>query len=337
MAEQAAPQSPRRVPIWGLIGVVAVVQFLLILMFAWPISRTAPADLPLALAGPPQQVAGVEASIEAAKPGAFDLITVSDDAAARDAVTSRQAYGALVLGQSGVTLYTAPAASSAVATALTQAIPAVVAKANPQAQVTVTPLVPNPTDDPTGQGLPISLIPLTITSIAAGAAIGLLARSRSLRITAVLGYAVIGGLASTWALQNLLGVLTGTWTANASVLVLFCAAVAGSTAGLAALLGAAGIALSALLTFFIGFPLSGAMSAWQLVPTPWGQLAQYLPIGAGNTALRGVAFFSGSGTGAALTVLAAWALIGLALAAARQGRPGHSAEIAAPAADRLPV
>lgn len=334
-AHPPSPSHPGR--LWTLIGVVAVVQFLLVLLFAWPAARSTPSDLPIALAGPAQQVSGVAASIEAAQPGAFDLITVSDAAAARAAVTSREAYGALVLEQTGVTLYTAPAASTPVASALTAAIPAAVAEANPQAQVSVTALVPNPADDPTGQGLPISLIPLTITSIAAGAAIGLLARTRITRITAVLGYAVVAAVLSTLALQNLLGVLTGTWLANASVLALLCAAVAAATGGLASLLRAPGIALSATLIFFIGFPLSGAMSAWQLMPTPWGQLAQYLPMGAGNTALRGVAFFSGSGTGGAIAILATWAVIGLALAAVRPSRAAQGVEIGTPPAAPLPA
>lgn len=320
----AASAGRGRARIWGIATAIALLQVLLVMLFAWPASRTAPHELPIALAGPPQQVAGIAASIQAARPGAFDVITVADDAAARDAVTSRDAYGALVLASTGATLYTAPAASTAVANALAQGIPAVVAQANPQAQVTVTPLVPNPAGDPNGQGLPISLIPLAITSIAAGAAIGLRARTRSSRLVGVLLYAVLAGALSTWALQGELGVLTGSAVANAGVMMLLCAAVAAATAGLASLLGVAGVGLAAILVFFLGLPFSGAMSAWQLIPTPWGQWAQYLPIGAGNIAVRSVAFFSGAGAAGALTVLACWALAGLALAALVRPRGRHA-------------
>ena len=52
---------------------------------------------------------------------------------------------------------------------------------------------------------------------------------------------------------------------------------------------------------------------WQLVPTPWGQFAEYLPVGATNTALRAVAFFGGAGAAASLMVLAVWAAVGLSL------------------------
>ena len=131
---------------------------------------------------------------------------------------------------------------------------------------------------------------------------------------ALLGYALIAGALSTWALQGALGVLSGPWLANAAVVSLICLAISAGTAGLASLLGVAGVAVSAALVFFFGFPFSGAMSAWQLVPPPWGALAQFLPVGAANTALRGVAFFDGAGSAGALEVLAAWSVVGLLLA-----------------------
>ncbi len=313
----SALSAPRRLAAPALIVVVvmvALLQLALMLVFAWSASRAAPSNLPMAIAGPPQAVTGVTSGIEANQPGAFDFTVVADDAAAQDAVTSRQSYGAVVLIQSGVTVYTAPAASSTVAQALATAIPAAVTQVNPAAEVVVTPLVPSPPDDPNGQGFPIALIPLAITSIAAGAAIGLLARSRAGRLVALAVYAGTAGVFSAWALQSVLGVLTGSWIANAATMALACAAIAAGTAGLTSLLGRVGVVLSATVIFFLGFPFSGATSAWQLVPTPWGQYAQYLPIGAANTAVRSVAFFGGAGATGALSVLAAWAIVGVLLA-----------------------
>ncbi len=316
----AVESGIRSVRVVALVTAVAVVQVVLVLLFAWASSRQSPRDLPLAVAGPEQAVQALVTGIDKAKPGAFEFITVADDQAAQDAVTNRAAYGALVLGQSATTLYTAPAASTSVATMLAQAVPAAIAQANPQAQVTVTPLVQNPPDDPNGLGLPTSLTPLGITSIAAGAAIGLLVRRRSARVWALLGYAVLAGALSTWALQGVIGALTGTWVANAGVMSLVCLAISAGTAGMVTLLGPAGVALTALVVFFFGFPFSGATTAWQLVPTPWGQIAQYLPVGAANTALRSVAFFDGAGAAGALAVLSTWAILGLLLAGLLRGR-----------------
>lgn len=337
MSTVAKTSRTQRGQVVAVVAGLAVVQVLLVLVFAWSASRQTPHDLPMAVAGPPQPVQSLVAGIDAAAPGAFDLTVVSGEQTAQDAVTSRDAYGALVIGGTGLTLYTAPAASANVAAALAKAVPAAVAKANPQAAVTVTTLVPNPPEDPTGQGLPIALIPLTITSIAAGAAIGLLARSRTARVVALLGGAVLAGALSTWALQGVLGVLTGSWAANTAVMALVCLAISAGTTGMVALFGPAGIALSAVVVFFFGFPFSGSTSAWQMLPTPWGQIAQYLPVGASNTAVRSVAFFAGAGASAALAVLAAWAVVGLSLALILPGRPQATGTHEAIAPDAVTV
>ncbi|MXP21723.1 hypothetical protein GIY30_10225 [Gordonia sp. HNM0687] len=312
------PNPTRRVVI--VVGAIVVAQVVLVLLFAWAASRQQPRDLPLAVAGPQPVVAGIVTGMNRNAPGAFDITVVDGPEAARESVTTREAYGALVVADTGTTLYTAPAASAAVASALSETVPAAVRQMNPSAQVAVTPLVPNPQHDPHGQGLPISLIALTITSIAAGALISLLSGGRAIRVAALLGYAVAAGALSTWALQGALEVLTGTWIANAGVMTLLCAAISAATSGLITLIGLPGIPVAAVVVFFYGFPLSGATSAWQLLPTPWGQIAQYLPVGAGNTALRSVAFFDGHGGGAALAVLAVWAVVGLVVAASARTR-----------------
>jgi hypothetical protein len=312
--------SNRHARVVAAVLAIGFAQVLLILVFAWSSSRAAPHDLPVVAAGPQQQVQAVVAGIGGAQPGAFDMTVVPDEQAARSAVTSRGAYGAIVLGPHGVSIYTASAASGAVAQSLAQAVPDAVHRANPQAQVTVTDLVPAPVEDPHGSGLAIAFIPLAITSIAAGAAIALLASGRRARLMALVGYAIVAGLLSTWALQTMLGVLTGAWMANAATLALATLSIAAATAGLAALLGVAGIAVAAVVIFFLGLPFSGVTSAWQLIPTPWGWLAQGLPVGAANTAVRSVAFFNGQGGSAALILLGLWAVVGLLLAGILPGR-----------------
>jgi hypothetical protein len=217
------------------------------------------------------------------------------------------------LRQTSSTVYTAAAASPAVAEALTQSVPVALKQSLPQAAVTVTELMPNPSDDPHGVSLPTALIPITLTSIAAGAVIGLLAQTRRLRLGALAMYAVLAGTLSTLAIQTMLGGLTGPWFSNAAVIALAALAIASATTGLVAVAGAAGVVVSAVLIFFVGFPFSGATTAWELVPTPWGQLAQFFPVGATNTALRSVAFFGSSTAAGSLTVLAVWAAVGLGL------------------------
>jgi hypothetical protein len=112
-------------------------------------------------------------------------------------------------------------------------------------------------------------------------------------------------------------------------MALFALAVAGAVAGLGALLDRAGLALGALLVFLVGNALSGVSSAAELLPQPWGAVGQLLPIGAGATMLRSVAYFDGHGSAAAATVLTAYAVVGLILVAAgRRGLSRSSAQVA---------
>jgi hypothetical protein len=111
-------------------------------------------------------------------------------------------------------------------------------------------------------------------------------------------------------------VLPGSYLANAGVLALVAAAVAGTVAGFGAVLGRAGVALGALLFFVVGNPLSAVNAAPELLPEPWGRVGQLLPPGAGGTLLRSVAYFDGAGGTMAAWVLAAWTALGLLLLAA---------------------
>ncbi|MFZ2056311.1 MAG: hypothetical protein WAV54_02735 [Acidimicrobiales bacterium] len=295
------------------VGAIVVAQLILVLMFAWSSSRAAPHELPLAVGGPPAAAHAMAHALELSQPGAFSVEVLPDNVAARAAVTGRQVYAAVFLSAAGATVYTASAASPNVAQMLTEALPAAIAHVLPHATVTVTDLAPNPADDPKGTAIPTALIPLAMTSIAAGALIGLLSRDRRTRLTGLVVYAILAGLFATVALQGVLGGLSGSWFPNELVITLGAGSIAAVTCALAAIAGIGGILAALFVVFFFGFAFSGATTAWQLMPTPWGQLAQYLPVGATNTSLRSVAFFDGARAAGPLAVLAAWALAGIAL------------------------
>jgi hypothetical protein len=305
------------------VGAIVVAQFLLVLMFAWSSSRAAPHGLPLAVSGPPPAARELAQGLERSQPGAFTTVVLPDDAAARAAVTDRQVYAAVSLSAAGAALYIASEASPTVAQVLTQALPAAIAHVLPHTTVTITDLAPNPVDDPKGTSIPTALIPLTMTSIAAGAVIGLVSRDRLTRLMALVGYAILAGLFVAVALQGMLGGLTGSWFSNELVLTLGAGAIAAVTCGLTAIAGLAGILVVLFVAWFFGFAFSGATTAWQLMPTPWGQLAQYLPVGATNTGLRSVAFFHSAEAAGPLAVLGSWALVGFVLTVIKHG-PGQT-------------
>ena len=312
------PAKRRPVPRLALgVAVVVVVQFLLIMVYAWSSSRAAPHRVPIAIAGPVAADQGVIRGLEHAQPGTFRVIVVADARQARSFVTGRKVYGALSLSPGGATVYTASEASPAVAQMLSRALPAAIAHVSPRQSVAVIDLAPNPTRDPNGTGIPTALIPLTITSLVVGTVIGLLARRRRSRLLALIAYALLAGLLATTALHTALGVLTGSFVGSALVLALGAGAIAAVTAGAVAVAGVRAIGACVLVMFFVGFAFSGTTTAWQFVPTPWGHLAQYLPVGATNTSLRSVAFFKGARDASSLAVLIVWVLAGVALALLR--------------------
>ncbi|MFD0744004.1 hypothetical protein ACFQ1L_20880 [Phytohabitans flavus] len=236
-----------------------------------------------------------------------------------------------MVGPEGVTLHTAPAASPTVATLLTQAS----AQLNGGQPVRTVEVVPLDPDDPRGTGFASGFLPLAITSLLAGIAVYFLVRGRGPRLTGLLGYAVLAGLVSAAVLQFWLGVIPGTYLLNAAAIGLFTLAVAASVSGLAAVLGEPGIGLGALVVFLIGNALSGVAAAPQLLPQPWGEIGQWLPIGAGGTLLRSTAYFDGAGGTTAVWILAAYALAGLVLVALGRARAG-SHEATTPAEERVP-
>lgn len=294
----------------GLVVALSAVLAVVVLAFAWPASRSAVHDLPIAVAGPPAAVAQVTRQLEQVRPGAFDVTAVADADAARQAVLDRDVYGAIVVGPDGASVLTASAAGPAVAQGLTELAHGLAGQ-----EAHVTDVVPTTADDPRGAGLGSAALPLVLAGIAGGAAIALRVGGNGRRFAAALGLAVAGGAAITAVLQPGLGILAGSYVAVAGVVALGIAAVALPVLGLASLLGPAGIGLGAAVMMLLGNPLSGAATAPEMLPEGWGALGRLLPPGATGTLLRSVAFFDGAGAARPLLILATWAVAGATLIA----------------------
>jgi hypothetical protein len=229
-------------------------------------------------------------------------------------------YAAFVVGPDGVALHTAPAASPTVAALLTEAS-AQLSAGRPVPVVAVVPATP---DDPRGAGFAAGFLPFAMASMAAGALLTLLVTGRVARLLGLVAFGVLAGGVGAAVLHGWLGVIDGDPLAEAAATGLFALASAATVAGLGALLGRAGIGLGALLVFLVGNPLSAVSAAPELLPQPWGTVGQFLPVGAGGTLLRSVAFFDGAGAGRSLAVLAGYALVGLLLVAVSR-RPADPA------------
>jgi hypothetical protein len=272
-------------------------------LFAWPAARLAPRDLPVGVAG----------QATPALPPGLEIHRYVDAAAAQTAVREREVYGAVVPGPNGMTLLTATAASPAVAQSLQQAL----APLRPR----VVDLVPAPKDDPRGAAFAASVLPLIIAGLAGGLGVTLVVAGGWARGGGLVGAAVLAGLTAVAVAQGWLGTLEGGWLANAGVLGLVVLAVGAVVAGANALVGYAGVGLTAVLMVLIGNPWSGVASAPELLPPAAGAIGQLLPPGAGATLLRSTAFFDGHGGASALLVLLAWVALGFGLLAVAARRP----------------
>jgi hypothetical protein len=297
---------------------VVILQALMLLAFAWPATNTGPREVPVAVAGPPVAVEQVEAALGSA-PGpdedvpAFAVTAVVDEAEATAAIEDRDVYGAVVVTPERPQLLVASAAGPAVAQMLRAAAAEL---AEPGAAAPVEDVVPTTPDDPTGAGLAAGVLPLVLTSAVGGLIAAILLRSTRLRLAAVAGITVLGGLVSAAVLQYALGVVDAAYLEVAGVAGLLIGAVAASVAGLGAVLGRPGAVLGLLVMIFVGNPLSAAASAPEMLPQPWGAVGQFLPPGAGVSALRSVAFFDGAAAVTPILVLSIWLVAGLVLLAA---------------------
>jgi hypothetical protein len=309
------------------LGVTALL-FLLIPLFAGPASSIEPRDLPVVVAGPAPATAELASRLEAARPGAFAITQVPDAAAADALLKDRSAYAAFVLAADGVSLHTASAASPTVSALLTAAAQQL-AQGKP---VPVTDIAPLPADDPRGSGFAAGFFPLMIAGLLFAVALFFLVPRNAARLFGVLLFSALAGLAGTFVLQTWLGILGGDFLPVASVIGLIVLAVSASVLGLASLLGPAGIGLGAILIMLVGNALAGVAAAPELLPQPWGEVGQWLPIGAGATALRSATWFDFAGSGPALLTLGSWAAAGLLLlviARLRQPTPQPAPEPAA--------
>jgi hypothetical protein len=303
-----------RHPPWRQLLIVSLVApiviTLAVLAFTWPASRTAPRDLPVGIVGTGEAGQHLVEGLTRRSPGAFDLHLYADDAAARAAIKDRTVYGAFEPAPAKLTLLTASAEGPAVDQLLTT-----VAAQLQGAPVATVDVVPSSPDDPRSAVFTGLMSPLVLGGEILAVIVAVLVAFRPawrqlLALTIVSAGTALGVfLVAQAGLDALPGDHLATWGALALTLFALCA----TTAGLAAMVGPAGVALGAALMVFVGNPFSGITSAPELLPKAIGRLGQLLPPGAGSNLVRSTAYFDGNGAALHVVVLAAWSVLGVLL------------------------
>jgi hypothetical protein len=312
-------------PLWRQLTIISVLLpmmiVLAVLAFAWPAARIAPRDLPVGIVGTGPGRQQVATGLTRSDPGGFDVRRYADQASARSAIEDRDIYGAFAVGAGRITVLEASAASPSVAQVLStvgQRLAAERAAASglPQQAVQArdVDVVALSANDPRGLVLPSALLPMTICGVIMASVVALVLQFRPAwrQVMALIVVSVTASLGAYLIVQGFLGALPGQAAATWAALSLTVLAIAAATAGLIALIGAAGLGLGIILMIFIGNPFSGVTSAPELLPAPVGAIGQWLPPGAGAELLRSTAYFHGHGASGHLTVLIVWIALGLA-------------------------
>lgn len=298
-----------------IVAGMAVLLGLVVCLYGSTVTSVRPRGLPVVVAGPEEPAKAFAAEVERISPGAMDIGVLADIAAADRALKDREAYAAFVFTEDGLSLRLASAASPAVAEALVRGM----AMTYPDVRIPVVDVVPNVVADRQGGGVSAGYLPLVLIATAAGVLLARRVRSTQERLVGLLCFMVASGVAGTVALSGGLDVLPDNALRCMVALAVVTAAVTAPVLGLGAVAGVRGL-VAAVAIAVLGAAFSGASSAPEMLPTPWGGLGQLLPPGAGVTLTRSTLYFDGAGGDRAAAVLAIWAVAGITLLIIGRGR-----------------
>ena len=178
--------------------------------------------------------------------------------------------------------------------------------------VKTTAVVPLSESDSSGTGLAIAAFPLVMGGIIGGMLSLTLINGTWRRFATATLYAVIGGALTALILSTWFGFIPGDFATLWAAFGATYLATASFMIGFGSLLvPAAGLGLGAVVTMFIGNPISGASMPSVFLPGVWGQIGQMFVPGASSTLLRSIAYFPEVATSDQWLVLGSWIAFGL--------------------------
>ncbi|NSC21893.1 DUF3533 domain-containing protein [Streptomyces albus subsp. chlorinus] len=135
----------------------------------------------------------------------------------------------------------------------------------------------------------------------------------ALRLAGVAVYSVLSGLGGAIIVDPVLHALRGHFVELWWLGALLVFGTAACTMALEAFFGIVGIGIAVVIFVVLGNPSAGGAFQKHLIPSFWRAIGDWIPTGAGTTAVRNIVYFSGNGLGVPLLVLALWAVAGAAL------------------------
>ncbi|MEU3501283.1 ABC transporter permease [Streptomyces hundungensis] len=328
-----APEPHPRSGMKGVLLPVAVVLaigtiFVSVYLAAFHAPR--PHDLPVAVVGTTADAHRVEAGLERAISGGFDVRTYGDEAAARQAVEHREVYAAYLpsRGQQGGKLLYAGANGPSVTGTLTAAFAQAAAPESPP------PVAQDILAASAGDTRGLSVFYAAFGLVLAGYLFGMMTyqaapalrfrqRIASLTLFGALGGIIVALLAGATGFSALPGSFVGT----AAVTALMAMAAGGATMTIVKWTGSAGAAIASVILLIFGNATSGGVMPPFYLPDWLHPLSGVLPVGAGVRALQGMSYFHDDGLWSGLAVLAAWIIACVGLLYLRDTRSAHKARL----------
>ncbi|WP_424824489.1 ABC transporter permease [Rothia aeria] len=178
--------------------------------------------------------------------------------------------------------------------------------------VKTTAVVSLSESDSSGSGIAVAAFPLVIGGILGGSFSALRVNGTWRRFVTATLYAVIGGALTALILNVWFGLIPGDfatlWAAFSATYLATASFIVGVSALTAPIVG---LGVGAVVTMFIGNPISGATMPSVFLPGAWGAIGQMMVPGASSTLLRSIAYFPEAATSDQWLVLGSWIAFGL--------------------------
>ncbi|MEV6480798.1 DUF3533 domain-containing protein [Streptomyces sp. NPDC051576] len=303
-----------------IVGVFAL-QLGFVLSYIGAFHAPKPHHIPVAVV-PPAQVSGqVVQQLNALENDPLDARAAITAKQARALILDRTVDAAVLIDPKGTTdtLLVASAGGPAVSSTAQQIAQTI--ETDRHRQVTITDI--RPPADSDGRGMSSFYLVMgwmvggymaaTILGMAGGARPANLHRT-VIRLGSLALYAIASGLGGAIIADPLLGALQGHFAQLWALGALIVFASAATTVAFQVLWGVIGVGVTVLLFVVLGNPSAGGAYPSVLLPPFWAATGQWLPPGAGTTAVRNTVYFSANAIAQPLWVLAGYAVVGTAVA-----------------------
>ena len=178
--------------------------------------------------------------------------------------------------------------------------------------VKTTAVVSLSESDSSGSGIAVVAFPLVIGGILGGSFSALRVNGTWRRFVTAGLYAVVGGALTALILNVWFGLIPGDFATLWATFSATYLATASFIVGVSALAAPiVGLGVGAVITMFIGNPISGATMPSAFLPGAWGAIGQMMVPGASSTLLRSIAYFPEAATSGQWLVLGSWIAFGL--------------------------